>query len=280
MILFQDQLLEREEIHVDIEDRGFQFGDGIYEVIKVYNGMFFLMDEHLQRLERSAAELDLSLPYPIDRMKGNLRRLLKANELHNGHVYLQISRGAAQRSHHFPENTTSTFVAYTTETERPMSLIQNGIKATLTEDIRWLRCDIKSLNLLGNVLAKQKAKDKGCQEAILHRDQSITEGSSSNVFVVKDDKLITHPATNLILNGITRLTVIKLAEKLGISVIEGNFTVEELFGADEVMITSTTMEISPVVQIDDKPIDSGSPGKVTKTLQEKFEQLIRQNGAC
>ncbi|MDR6224684.1 D-alanine transaminase [Desmospora profundinema] len=274
MILIDDQLTKRENAHIDIEDRGYQFGDGIYEVFRVYNGKVFRMQDHLDRFQRSADEIGLQLPYGLDRLQSFLEQLIETNGLSEGNVYLQASRGVAPRSHPFPEESRSVLVAYTIEGERPLEYIRNGIRTITEADIRWLRCDIKSLNLLGAVLAKQKAKEHGCQEAILHRDGTVTEGSSTNVFLVKDGQLITHPANNLILHGITRLVVLELAEELGIPVKEETFTLEDLRKADEVFITGTTVEISPVVQIDDYHVGDGKPGPVVHRLQEAFEKQI------
>jgi D-alanine transaminase len=274
MILVQDQLMEQSNLHIEMEDRGYQFGDGIYEVIRVYDGRFFGMEEHLTRLERSAKEILMKLPYPKDLLKKRLEELVKANNIKDGQVYLQITRGVAERTHHFPDDPNGVLVAYTKEAQRPLNKMQAGINVLTMEDIRWLRCDIKSLNLLGNVLSKQKAKEAGCEEAILVRDDIVTEGSSSNVLIVKDGELWTHPANNLILNGITRNMVIELAEQSGMRVHEKTFTQENLMNADEVMITSTTMEISPVVTIDGKNVGDGTPGIATRKLQEKFNQRI------
>ncbi|GAB7386796.1 D-amino-acid transaminase [Bacillaceae bacterium] len=274
MILYQDLFVERAAARIDIEDRGYQFGDGVYEVIRVYNGRLFALEPHLQRLKRSAAEIRLPLPYSTDKLAENLHLLLKHNKLTNGQVYLQVTRGAAARIHHFPEKTEPVLVAYTVETKRPLRQLETGIKGTFVEDIRWLRCDIKSLNLLGNVLAKQRAKENGCDEAILHREGTVTEGSSSNVFLVKDDVLYTHPANRLILNGITRSLVLDLAQALHLPVKEEPFTTERLLHGDEAFVTSTTLEIMPVVAIDGTTIGGGKPGPVTRKLQQAFAQLI------
>ncbi|HET7657091.1 MAG TPA: aminotransferase class IV, partial [Bacillales bacterium] len=161
MIIFQNVLMERGQAVVDIEDRGYQFGDGIYEVIRVYNGQFFGFEGHMERLERSTREIRMDMPMPMAELKNKLIELVEKNGLINGFVYLQITRGVAPRTHHFPEQASSVLTAYTKVMERPIEQMQNGIQTILTEDIRWLRCDIKSLNLLANVLAKQKAKDHG-----------------------------------------------------------------------------------------------------------------------
>ncbi|MFC7392790.1 D-amino-acid transaminase [Scopulibacillus cellulosilyticus] len=276
MILYNGQFVEREEVSIDIEDRGYQFGDGVYEVIRVYQGQCFAMKEHLDRLERSSKEIKLDCPISRMKLEDNINQLIKKDRLTNGIVYLQITRGAAKRTHQFPEHAKSVLTAYTSEMERPLANLQNGINTKLVDDFRWLRCDIKSLNLLGNVLAKQEAQENQCYEAILHRQGTVTEGSSSNVFIVKNGKLYTHPANNFILNGITRQYVLRFAKEEHFEVIENTFSTEELLKADEVFITSTTSEISPVVKIDDQIIGEGRPGIVTAALQKKFEEEINK----
>ncbi|HET7580376.1 MAG TPA: D-amino-acid transaminase [Bacillales bacterium] len=274
MILFQNQFMDRKDAVVDIEDRGYQFGDGIYEVIRVYGGRFFGLEGHMERLVRSTGEISMELPMPADEMEKKLTELVQANNLEDGIVYLQITRGAAPRSHEFPLEPKGVLTAYTKEMPRPLELMKNGIQTVLTEDVRWLRCDIKSLNLLANVMAKQEAKERGCTEAVFHRGDTVTEGSSSNLLIVKNGEVQTHPANNLILNGITRKKVFELAENLGLKVTEEAFTIDELFNADEAFITSTTSEVTPVVQVDDTTIGTGQPGQVTRKLQEAFEAAI------
>jgi D-alanine transaminase len=277
MILLNDRFTERNEVIINIEDRGYQFGDGVYEVIRVYGGVCFSMNAHMQRLKRSAAEIEMALPYPLEEIEQKLLQLVETNGLENGHIYMQITRGVAPRTHHFPDQSSAVLVAYTKETERPMEKINHGISTILTEDIRWLRCDIKSLNLLGNVLAKQKAKKYGCDEAILHRGNTVTEGSSTNVYIVNGNEIHTHPANNLILNGITRIEVLRLAKENGVQVVEEAFSVKELLNADEVFVTSTTMEITPVTRIDQTAVGSGQPGSVTRKIQKGFQQLCSLN---
>lgn len=274
MIIFNNEFMERRDATVDIEDRGYQFGDGVYEVIRVYDGQFFCLKEHLDRLVRSAKEIDIDLPFSRTKMEEKLTQLVHRNSLENGIVYLQITRGVAERIHHFPDNMTSILTAYTKEREPAVKEKREGIKVSLEEDIRWLRCDIKSLNLLPNVLANQAAKRKGCAEAILHRGDTVTEASSSNVFIVKNKALHTHPANNYILNGITRGKVIELASKLNIEVREEPFTISELLSADEAFISNTGIEIGPIIKVDDQQIGVGQPGPITRQLQKAFEALI------
>ncbi|RBW69229.1 D-amino-acid transaminase [Bacillus taeanensis] len=274
MILFQDQIIEREEVLIDLEDRGYQFGDGIYEVIRIYDGKPFTLREHLNRLERSADEIQLPLPFTLDEIAQHIITLIQRNSLHNGQVYLQITRGAALRNHSFPNEVNPVLTAYTKEIDRPFEKQLTGIKAILTEDIRWLRCDIKSLNLLGNVLGKQKAVDSGVDEAIFHRGELVTEGSSTNVFIIKNGVLQTHPPTNLILSGITRNVVLKLASELGIEVKEEAFTIHDLKEAEEVFVTSTTQEVMPIIEVNSTAIQKGTPGEITKKIQAAFSAEI------
>lgn len=278
LILLNDRLIPRSEAKVDIEDRGYQFGDGIYEVIRVYGGKTFYLEDHLLRLEKSAREIRLPLPWDVQLLTERINRLVEANRLQDGTIYMQITRGAAPRNHAFPEKTEPVLVAYTAEAPRPAAMLKDGIRTCTLQDIRWLRCDIKSLNLLGAVLAKQEALERGCKEAILVRDGTVTEGSASNVFMVKNGILYTHPANNLILHGITRAIVLKCAEETGISVKEEAFSVDSLYNADEVFITGTTVEVCPVTHIDDRKIGEGAPGPLTRRLQQAFDGKIA--GQC
>lgn len=276
MILWNDQIKERESIVVDIEDRGYQFGDGVYEVVRFYDRVTYQMDEHLERLERSAQAIGITLPYDITVLKEKIATLIEASEEATGNVYIQVTRGVAPRIHHFPVNTPATVVGYVMPFDRPLANLQNGIKTITTKDIRWERCDIKSINLLGSVLAKQEAKSQGCDEAIMYRERTglVTEGSSTNTFIVKDGVIYTHPADNFILNGITRLTVIELAKALHIPIQESAFSLEDLKEADEVFMTSTTSEVTPIIQVDDIVYQDGKPGELTKQLQEAFTQAL------
>ncbi|WP_060681734.1 D-amino-acid transaminase [Virgibacillus halodenitrificans] len=275
-ILFNNQITARER-SIDIEDRGYQFGDGIYEVIGVYDGKPFLLEEHLLRLKRSAKEVHLQLPEKIEKIKGNLEKLVQVNELVEGIIYLQISRGTAARWHEFPSPEVSpVMVAYTRAEQRMSNVEDEGAIATLTEDIRWLRCDIKTLNLLPNVLAKQKAVEQNAIEAILHRGETVTEASASNVFMVRNEEVYTHPANNFILNGITRQQVLQLCNKLGIPVNEKPFNIKEMLQAEEVFITATKLDIVPILKVDQHTIASGNPGNITKKILHEFRKLYQK----
>ncbi|WP_226673614.1 D-amino-acid transaminase [Rossellomorea aquimaris] len=270
-VFVNGELIDRDKAKIDIEDRGYQFGDGIYEVIRVYNGKTFTMKEHMERLYQSAEKMKLSIPYKEEAFTATLLRLIEMNGVQDGIVYLQVTRGVSARQHHFPsQDVVGSVVAYTKDFPVPTGQMEDGVTAKLVEDIRWLRCDIKSLNLLGNLLAKQEAASEGHFEAILHRGDTVTEGSSSNAFMVKDGVIYTHPATNLILNGITRRVIEDLCRKNGITFQEETFSVPELLAADEVFIASTTSEVMPVTGIDGKVIGEGKPGAVTKRLQALF----------
>ncbi|GAB3061130.1 D-amino-acid transaminase [Virgibacillus ainsalahensis] len=275
-MLFNNQIVERENV-VNIEDRGYQFGDGIYEVIGIYDRKPFMMDEHLERLQRSANEIQMKLPYLLNDLKSKLEELAVANNVEEGIIYLQISRGAGPRWHEFPKADVSpVLVAYTRSEERMTEVEDKGATAVLTEDIRWLRCDIKSLNLLPNVLAKQKAVEHDAVEAILHRGDIVTEASASNVFIVRGGELYTHPANNYILNGITRQKILQLCEEMGVTVNEKAFTVDEMLHADEVFVTATKSDIIPILKIDNHIIGSGNPGTLTLRILEAFRSLIRE----
>ncbi|WP_370221370.1 D-amino-acid transaminase [Cytobacillus sp.] len=274
-VILNGDLIERSEAKVDIEDRGYQFGDGVYEVIRVYNGKMFTADEHLERLLESGRKIELDIPYSIGQLKQMLAEMIERNNLELGIVYMQFSRGTSPRNHAYPgADVAPVLTAYTRENKRPVESMRNGVKASLIEDIRWLRCDIKSLNLLGNIMAKQKAAQSGCFEAIQHRGDTVTEGSSSNIAIVKDGTLYTHPATNLILNGITRRKINEICRENGIALEESAFTKADLLGADEVVMSSTSAEITPITEIEGKPVGNGRPGPLTNKLQNLFEEAI------
>lgn len=279
MILLNGSLIDKKDVAIDMEDRGYQFGDGVYEVIRVYDGVCFELEAHIQRLAKSADELEIAYPFPLVDIEQQLLELVEKTQLENGTIYIQITRGVARRTHHFPENITPTVVAYVQDLIRPLNKMENGSIAILADDIRWKRCDIKSLNLLGNVLIKQKAKGQGYEEAILHRDGIVTEGSSTNVFIVKNDVIYTHPANHLILKGITREIVINIAQESNFPLIQTHFTVDELLDADEVFITSTTLEVIPIIQVDHQKIGEGRPGLITQTIQREYGNKINQEVA-
>ncbi|ARW38213.1 MULTISPECIES: D-amino-acid transaminase [Bacillus] len=274
--LVNGQLIDREEAAVDIEDRGYQFGDGVYEVIRVYNGALFGLREHIVRLFRSAAEIGIALPFSAEDIEWDLQKLVQENKLIDGGVYIQTTRGKAPRKHQYDKGLEPQTTAYTFSVKKPENEQKAGAQAITAEDKRWLRCDIKSLNLLYNVMIKQKAYEAGAYEAVLIRDGAVTEGTSSNVYAVINGTVRTHPANELILNGITRIKLLELMKENGIEVREKPLTEDELRGADEIFISSTTSELIPIVTLDGKPVGSGAPGPVAKTILEAFQSRIQQ----
>lgn len=274
LAFFNGEFLPIDSLVIPIDERGHQFGDGVYEVIKVYNGKPFLMREHLVRLENSAKAIRLAMPYSIEQLEELIQEGLTRADLPDAHVYLHITRGIAPRLHSFPDVPPA--ISMTLRKAKSLSddLFNTGIKVALLEDERWLNCYIKSLNLLPNILAKQTAADRGCYEAVLVRDGYVTEGSSTNAYAVKDGVVYTHPANKRILHGITRAAVLQVAAELGIEVREEAFTPEFLQAADEAFITSTTSEVLAIVQANDKVIGSGKPGPIVQRLHAKFRELI------
>lgn len=273
-VIFNGHIVDREKAIIHIEDRGFQFGDGVYEVIRIYNGKPFTLKEHIDRLYASAQKIYMEIPYSKQEITDLIINLLEQENASTCNLYLQISRGVVPRNHVIPETASPTLIGYLMPGTRPVDLMKTGGKAVITEDLRWHYCDIKSISLLGAVLAKKKATDAGCLEAILHRDGIITEGSSTNIWMVQNGKLFTHPANQFILNGITRQKVISLLDFNQLPYEETGFTVEQLQNADELFLTSTTMEIIPIVEVDGVKIGNGTPGDVTRKLQTLFEQEI------
>lgn len=257
-----------------IDERGHQFGDGVYEVIRFYNGKPFMLMEHLERLVKSANAIRLPITDTLDDFRKLILTAAGKSQLSECNVYLQITRGIATRNHLFPDVPVS--ITMTVREAKPLvrELREKGAAVITHPDERWVNCYIKSLNLLPNILAKQAAHDAGCFEAILVRDGIVTEGSSSNVFIVKDGTVITPPLSKRILAGITRMAVIEIIRESGVPYAEKDFSETELLNADEVFITSTTAEILPVVSINGSKIGGGLPGEITKRLYQKFQERI------
>ncbi|MBI5974274.1 D-amino-acid transaminase [Staphylococcus canis] len=277
-VLINERLVEEQDAEVAYNDRGYNFGDGIYEYIRIYDGQLFTVREHFERLLRSATEIGLDLKYSIDDLIKLVKELAATNQVTNGGIYLQVTRGAAPRDHAFPTPPVEpVLTAFTRSYDRPFKSLQEGVSAVTTEDIRWLRCDIKSLNLLGNVLAKEYATKYNASEAIQHRDGTVTEGSSSNVYAVKDGTIYTHPTNNLILNGITRRVIQWICEDENIPFKEEAVSVDFLKQADEVFISSTSVEIMPIIKVDGEAINEEIVGKVTRQLQKGFEKYINSH---
>lgn len=271
MILTQTGLIDRTQLYYPYEERGLQFGDGVYEVIRVYYGECYLLSKHIDRLFRSAEAIKLTLPFTKEQVIIQLKQLLEVNQLTtNGKIYLQVTRGSAKRNHIFP-TVEANFFAYVEESERPIEQLKLGIKAITLPDIRWQNCYIKSLNLLPNVMAKQEAFEQGCFEAILHRDRIVTECSSSNVFLVRNNVIYTHPETHHILHGCVRDRIKTLIHDLGMKLNETAFLTDDLLYADEMFLTSSTAEVMPIIKVDQIEIGNGQPGLITQALQETYQ---------
>lgn len=273
IVLSQTKFVHRDTLYYPFEERGLQFGDGVYEVIRVYNGDCYLLEEHVSRLFRSAAAIEITLPFTKKEITNHLLTLLEKNDAHTDtKIYLQATRGSAPREHTFPEAVPANIYAYVSEQPRKLDFLANGVKAITRHDDRWENCYIKSLNLLPNVLAKQEAKEHDSYEAILHKDGLVTECSSSNIFLVKNGKIKTHPATKAILHGCVRIRVEQFAEKLGIPFDETAFTIDEIQEADELFLSSSTSEIIPIVKVNDQVVADGKPGAITQALQTEYEK--------
>jgi D-alanine transaminase len=243
----------RHHAAVSIEDRGYQFADGIYEVIWVKDGVLIDAAPHFTRLHRSLKELNIAAPTTDAALKIIIAELLRRNHASKGDymLYLQITRGVARRNHIFTKNALSSLVMTLTAITPPTeSDVRKGVKVITQKDIRWARRDIKSISLLPNILARQTAYEAGAREAMLIEGANITEGSTANIFIIKNDTLITHPADNHILNGVTRMAVLSLAKKLKMKIEERAFTLQQALAADEAFITSTTAGVLPISQID------------------------------
>src|SRR5699024_1918623 len=263
----------RDTLTYPFEERGLQFGDGIYEVIRIYQGSYYLITEHVNRLFRSAEAIKLDLPFSKQEITSLLHDLLTQNEMaSDGIVYLQATRGSAPRTHAFPPDTPANVYAYVRDMPRKTKNLTNGASAITERDTRWENCYIKSLNLLPNVLAKQKAQENGSYEAILERDGKVTECSSSNIYLVKDGKIYTHPATNRILHGCVRMRVEQFAADLDIPFVEQAFSVEDIANADELFLSISTSEIMPIVEVDSNQVADGLLGKTTQKLQSAYEK--------
>ncbi|SDN58423.1 D-amino-acid transaminase [Alkalicoccus daliensis] len=248
---YQDRFVDVDEAVIPIQERGHQFGDGIYEVIRIYDGKPFTMPEHMARLEKSLAAIKMPLPYPIEEIERIALEALDKSGLKEAEIYMQITRGIFLRQHQFPEPS-SPVISIVVKNARTVSEEKRaaGVPVITTEDVRWKLCHIKSLNLLPNVMAKQEAYEAGAHEAVFVEKGIVKEGSSTNIFCVKDGVVQTHPATNGILHGITRQVVLDLADELGIPVEERTFSLAELKNAEEVFLTSTTMEVLKVSSVD------------------------------
>jgi D-alanine transaminase len=259
------------EAKVSIFDRGFLFADGVYEVTPIVNGKLVDYDAHMERLDRSLNELKMAWPCTKPEMRKMHEELVARNKLKEGIIYMQVTRGVADRMFNFPKDIKSSLVAF----PQVMSLVDNpnartGVKVVTTPDIRWLRRDIKSVMLLAPVLGKQEAYEKGASEAWMVEEGKVTEGTSSNAYIVKDNTIITRPLSNRILAGCTRRALFRLAKEHGVKIEERLFTPEEAYAADEAFLSSASQFVMPIVEIDGHRIGGGQPGPVVRKLRDIF----------
>jgi D-alanine transaminase len=267
--------LPRAEIRISPDDRGFLFADGVYEVARWYEGDYLDLESHITRLKRSLTGLRISWP-GADSFRKIAHRLIELNDLKGSQslVYLQVTRGEAPRGHAFPvPEIKPTIYSFVRRLNPDRGYITTGIRALLKKDIRWSRCDIKSVSLLPNILGFQDAREADCQECIFVRDEMITECAHSNIFLVVDGILHTHPESENILSGITRKNVLKLAQEAGIQVHETAVPESGLREASEIFLTNTSLEIAPVISVNGMKIGNGTPGPVTNLLRVKFDAL-------
>ena len=279
-VYLNGEFLALADARIPVLDRGFLFGDSIYEVIPVYAGRPFRLLQHLQRLDDSLRAIRMTNPLSAAEWREMLERLIRERPDADQSIYLQVTRGAAEgRDHAIPEGLSPTVFAMTSPLPPPdPQLLATGIKAITLDDVRWRLCNIKATTLLANVLMRQQAKDANAMEAILIRDSLATEGAASNLFIVADGTLITPPKSNFLLPGITRDLVLELALGAGIPCQERSIPEPELMGADEVWLTSSTKEIMPVTRLNDAPVADGKPGprfRETSRLYGEYKERIK-----
>jgi D-alanine transaminase len=276
---FNGRFLPKEEIKVSPDDRGFLFADGVYEVIRAYGGKPFKMDEHLKRLARSLKEIRIDYP-AVPELTAIGEKLIAVNNLAAGEyatIYIQITRGAASRKHPFPDEPVppTVYVAASPGISQNAK-IEKGVKIILIPDIRWTRCDIKSISLLPNVLANQQARENDAEEAVFVRDGMITEGSHTNFFMIFGGQVLTHPLNNHILPGITRDIIRDLCEGLKIPFRDELVSEKDLPKAEEMFLSGTSMEVTPVIRVDNWKVGKGAPGPVTSRLQDAYKNMLAE----
>ena len=278
-VYLNGQYLPAATATIPVFDRGFIFGDGIYEVIPVYGGRLFRLPHHLQRLDMSLSAIGLHPPMGHGQWAEVLERVVRENHVEGNSdlsVYLQVTRGVAPRDHAYPQDTAPTVFAYAQALTYPEpAQLQKGVSAITVPDLRWSRCDIKAISLLPNVMLRQHALERGAAEAILIRAGIMTEGAASNIFIVTAGTLVTPPKGPYILPGITRDLVVELAHAHGMACAEATITEASLRAADEVWLTSSTKEIMPIVRIDDKPVGQGRPGPFHARMHALYQDYKR-----
>ena len=275
LVYLNSKYIPFKDAKIPIEDRGFQFSDSVYEVVKIINKKILDFDFHMKRLKYSISELNFNFKVNSKLLKKIFQNLIIKNKLSNGIIYLQITRGVQSREHAYKKNLKPNVVVYTAKKKFNLpNKNYKGFKAITYPDIRWGRPDIKTTSLLANIIAATEASKKGAYETILVKRKKITEAAHSNVWIVKGNKIITHPANKEILKGVTRTVLIKIIYSLGLKLTEKEFSLKELYKADEVFITSSGSLITPIIQIDSIKINNKKIGKITKALALSFYKSI------
>jgi D-alanine transaminase len=281
-VFLNGKLLPIEDAKVSVLDRGFIFGDGIYELVPVYSRVPFRLDEHLVRLERSLGEVKIRNPYSRAQWRSHIHGLVDAQPFDDQGIYFQVTRGVAKRDHAFPKDVEPTvFMMANPLVNPPQALVERGGAAVSAPDNRWLRCDIKSISLIGNVLLRQLSAEVEASETILFRDGALTEASASNVFIVKRGVIQSPPKSNLILPGITYDVISELAAANALPIEFRNVTEAEVRAADELWVTSSSKEVFPIVTLDGKPVGDGKPGPLFRRmyqLYQEFKQKVMRSG--
>jgi D-alanine transaminase len=265
------------EAKVSVLDRGFIFGDGVYEVIPAYSRRPFRLPEHLARLQNSLDSIRIANPMNDSEWTRLIGEIVKRNADDDQSIYLQVTRGVAKRDHAFPKDAKPTvFMMSGPLTIPAKEQVENGVPCITTEDFRWLKCDVKSIALLGNCLLRQMAADAGATEVVLFRNGRLTEASASNIFVVRDGRVIGPPKDNLILPGITYDVVLELARACGMPVELRPVSEQEVWTADEIWVTSSTKEVLAVTSLDGKPVGSGKPGEAFRVVHREYQEFKRK----
>jgi len=274
-VYLNNKYVNFKDAKIHIEDRGFQFSDSVYEVIKVLNNKLLDINFHIRRLKYSTKELNFNIRINKNLLNKIFITLVKKNKLSNGIIYLQITRGLQPREHAYKKNLKPNIIIYTAKKKFNLpNKNYKGYKAITYPDIRWGRPDIKTTSLLANILAATEASKKGAYETIFFKGNKITEAAHSNVWIIKNNKIITHPANREILRGVTRTVLINVIKKQGIKLIEKEFSLNELLKSDEVFITSSGSLVTPIIQVDKTKINKGKIGPITKALALNFYKSI------
>ena len=281
IVFVNGEYLPQQDAKISVFDRGYLFGDGVYEVIPVIQGKLVDEDYGVERLRRSLAEIEIAWPCTESEYRQMLRELIARNQLEEGMVYVQVTRGIAERDFAYPKDVKPSLMAYPTHKKLLQSpLADTGVSVVTVEDLRWKRRDIKSLNLLGQCMAKQQAVKQGAFEAWMTEDGFVTEGASSSAYIVKDGTVITRALSNSILPGIRRRVLVEMAEKGGFKLEQRAFTVEEAKAADEVFLSNASSLVLPIVSIDGHRIGNGKPGVLTTDLRKRYIAALLAEAAA